>query len=316
MTGQDAPPLAGILPAADLSSFLAEDFEVRPRLFHACPFVDFGFDLEAFFTILRDTPWQDSQRIQFFEHERATMHYDLSRIGIEYHGHLTLDMLLMMKARKISVYVRGLQHLNQSLRALQFTASRSGLLKTHINAFFSPASAQAAGDHWDTHDLIALQISGHKEWHVNARPDVEAVIDDTPFLPSAQYTLEPTDTYVLGPGDALYLPRGCGHRAVAMDDDSLHLVLGLYPIHWHDLLDDLVASLTRETVPMRRSVLGSYAKATPEVDEHRMAEVLSLLTPETMRTHLQRMIDQRAATAQLRDFGQTFVKDIRTLTGD
>ncbi|MEM9138762.1 MAG: cupin domain-containing protein, partial [Pseudomonadota bacterium] len=310
MAAQSRLLFSGILPEAEIPGFLEADFEVRPRHFKNCPFPGFGFDLAAFFGVLRDTDWMNSDAIDFYENHKHRKFTDLNMVGIEYSGSLTLDILLMMKARKLSIYVRALQKRHQSLRLLYHSVAATGVVASHVNAFFSPASAQAAGDHWDNHDLIALQVAGRKEWNVKDAPDLEAVIHMDKFIQPADYAVTDAKKYILEPGDALYIPRGCGHNALALDEDSLHLVLGVKPLHWHMVLEDWVATRMLEDPALRRSVYGKYQTGAPQIDQDRLADVLKELTPDVLEKHIKTMTTKRTQRATLGDVGQTFAKDV------
>lgn len=52
-------------------------------------------------------------------------------------------------------------------------------------------------------------------------------------------------------GDVLYLPRGFPHKAVATDEPSLHLTLGIHPFYWVDALKAAVDLVAREDRELR-----------------------------------------------------------------
>ncbi|RCJ21911.1 transcription factor jumonji jmjC domain-containing protein [Nostoc minutum NIES-26] len=98
--------------------------------------------------------------------------------------------------------------------------------RTHVNLYCSPAQQRGFDCHYDTHDVLILQIDGEKKWFVYR----ETVLYPTPDMPSSkQHQLEepPYLECVLKAGDLLYIPRGHWHYAVACDRLSLHLTVGI-----------------------------------------------------------------------------------------
>ena len=88
------------------------------------------------------------------------------------------------------------------------------------NAYLTPAGAAGLAPHADRHDVIVLQLHGTKAW------DVEGLGGIT-----------------LTPGDTLYIPAGCQHRAEAQASASLHLTLGLLRVTHRAVLERLVRDL-------------------------------------------------------------------------
>jgi ribosomal protein L16 Arg81 hydroxylase len=98
--------------------------------------------------------------------------------------------------------------------------------ETHVNLYCSPAEQQGFDCHYDTHDVFILQIEGEKKWVVYR----ETVLYPTSELPSAHQPKPEAPPYidcVLKPGDVLYIPRGHWHYAVAGEQPSLHLTVGI-----------------------------------------------------------------------------------------
>ena len=73
---------------------------------------------------------------------------------------------------------------------------------------------------------------------------------------------------MLRPGDALYLPRGFLHSAVAQGEVSIHLTVGVHPITGHELARRL-AQLLATDADLRRSLpLGPVATETATLTGH------------------------------------------------
>ena len=103
------------------------------------------------------------------------------------------------------------------------------------NAYLTPPGAAGLAPHHDTHDVFVLQVAGTKHWVVRAPVVATPLAHHRSIheLAAAQPVLFETD---LGPGDALYLPRGFVHSAATQEGTSLHLTLGVLATTVHDVL--------------------------------------------------------------------------------
>lgn len=79
------------------------------------------------------------------------------------------------------------------------------------------APGGGVGPHFDNYDVFLLQAHGHRRWQIGQMCD-----SDSPLLPHADLKIlaefEPTDEWVLEPGDMLYLPPRLAHNGIAEDD--------------------------------------------------------------------------------------------------
>lgn len=121
-----------------------------------------------------------------------------------------------------------------------------------VNAYCSWSGRQGFSSHYDTHEVFVLQIDGTKKWHVfpNTIKYPLSKQQSASFPPPEG---EPYLTCILNPGDVLYIPRGHWHYAVALDEPSLHLTLGLHCKTGIDFLEWLVSEL-RQKDEWRRSL--------------------------------------------------------------
>jgi hypothetical protein len=172
-----------------------------------------------------------------------------------------------------AVYCRGLE------RELGFAVQ--------ANAYATPASARGFAVHHDTHDVFVLQVAGTKRWRIY-EPLVELPVKDQRWSPALGDPGAPVDELTLQPGDTLYLPRGWPHEAVAQDDDSLHLTIGLHP---PTRLDALRAALDEcgDDVEFRRAVGADGALPEPLLER-----LAGRLRPEEVaRRARRRFVDSR-----------------------
>ncbi len=115
-----------------------------------------------------------------------------------------------------------------------------------VNAYLTPPQSQGFSSHYDTHDVFVLQVCGRKHWVIHPpvldsplpqqswpqrREAVEAAAAGAPFLETE-----------LEPGDALYLPRGWLHAAVALEETTVHLTVGIHVWTRRHILERILAS--------------------------------------------------------------------------
>ncbi|MEH1015080.1 cupin domain-containing protein [Micromonospora sp. CPCC 206060] len=155
-----------------------------------------------------------------------------------------------------------------------------------INAYLTPAGSQGFATHYDTHDVLVLQVDGHKHWRIHAPvlPDplerqpwggradeVGAVADGPPAL-----------DVVLGPGDALYLPRGWLHSAQAQQSPSLHLTVGIRALTRYALVEELL-TLAAADQRLRTSLPFGIDLADPDEVEPELTETVDALRDWLLR---------------------------------
>ena len=73
------------------------------------------------------------------------------------------------------------------------------------------------GPHFDRYDVFLLQGTGRREWRLGSHCD-----NETPQLQENGHNLippfKPAETYMLEPGDVLYVPAGVAHWGVALGE--------------------------------------------------------------------------------------------------
>lgn len=165
-----------------------------------------------------------------------------------------------------TVILSGLQErlpgLARYCRALE--AALSARVQTNI--YMTPPGNQGFNPHYDSHDVLVLQVAGSKEWRIYGTP-VELPLADQRFQPGMDVGAE-TQRFVLEPGDALYLPRGIAHDAVATDETSLHVTTGLMFRSWADVLAEAVVAKAHREPAMRRALPPGFAAPGADLDAH------------------------------------------------
>jgi len=113
------------------------------------------------------------------------------------------------------------------------------------NAYVTPAGSRGLGVHYDTHDVLVLQLSGAKQWSIH-EPVLQDPLASQPWKGTAADAGDPCLSVELQAGDCLYVPRGFLHSARAQQELSAHLTIGVVTTTWHDVMRDVVAGVAEE----------------------------------------------------------------------
>ncbi len=139
-------------------------------------------------------------------------------------------------------------------RALERTFSA----RVQTNIYFTPANSQGFKAHYDGHDVLVLQVEGTKEWRIYDTP-VVLPIQEQAFNPHDVPIGDLTDSFVLNPGDMVYVPRGLTHDAVSTDQTSLHITTGLMTRTWADVMVEAVRMLALNDAEFREGLPPGFA---------------------------------------------------------
>jgi hypothetical protein len=154
--------------------------------------------------------------------------------GAEIGDQVSSDAVLRLFADGSTVVLQGLHRLWPPL--IEFADSLAADLghPTQVNAYVTPPSSRGFSAHYDVHDVFVLQVAGEKHWRIHEPvlrdPLRDQLWNDRAAEVAEAATGEPVLDAVLRPGDALYLPRGFLHSAVALGEISAHLTIGVHPV--------------------------------------------------------------------------------------
>jgi ribosomal protein L16 Arg81 hydroxylase len=133
---------------------------------------------------------------------------------------------------------------------------------THVNLYAGWHSQKGLDLHFDTQEVMVLQVAGRKRWQIYRPTRLNPLPDDEEAAP------RPTDPPVwdgmLEDGDMLYIPRGWWHVAFPVGEPSLHLTLATEPPLGTHLLAWLMGKLrlhevVRAEVPWLNNAEGRMA---------------------------------------------------------
>jgi ribosomal protein L16 Arg81 hydroxylase len=120
-----------------------------------------------------------------------------------------------------------------------------------LNAYYTPVSNMGFGPHWDDHDVIIFQLDGRADWRLlaNSTRDPHRSV---PKIAGEPPPINSFETVKVTQGQALYIPRGHWHFKQAIDDNSLHLTLGIHlPTIAEKISSVLLSSHKREHPRLR-----------------------------------------------------------------
>ena len=114
-----------------------------------------------------------------------------------------------------SLLVQGVDLHDDAVRALldQFRFIPDARLDDVMISYASPGGG--VGPHFDSYDVFLLQAHGRRQWQISAQKDL-TLQEGVPLKILANF--QPTQSFVLEPGDMLYLPPRYAHDGVALDE--------------------------------------------------------------------------------------------------
>lgn len=122
------------------------------------------------------------------------------------------------------------------------------------NGYIAFGERESFGNHWDTHDVFAIQLIGRKRWKIYAPTYLLPMPDQTSQTHKQDCPSEPIlDTY-LNAGDILYIPRGWWHTAIPCNEETFHIAAGLHPARLAHYATWICQSLLSEHLCARQSL--------------------------------------------------------------
>lgn len=184
----------------------------------------------------------------------------------------------------VSIVINFIGRLVPEVAALNSMLERSLGVEVNTNAYVGFRQDSALKTHWDEHDVLILQVSGHKRWRLYGQ--LHRYPMKHPAFPAAgrsNLELAVDRELVMSPGDILYVPRGDVHKVNVEGDHSVHLTIGLAPRRGHHVVTWLGRDALADEDILRRDVLPFSSPETLAEQEaalraclHRLVDRLDL----------------------------------------
>jgi Cupin superfamily protein len=173
-------------------------------------------------------------------------------------GHVDAPRLMARFDAGATLVVSQFQDMHPPLARFCRGLEKLFLHAVQCNVYLTPASAQGFRVHYDTHDVVVLQVEGRKQWRLWPDQPLPHPTRKTPWQRDIAPEGEPVE-FTLRAGDALYLPRGVLHDARTQEADghSLHLTIGLMEPCWAEALRNAL-EMMEATDPALREAFPSW----------------------------------------------------------
>jgi hypothetical protein len=229
---------------------------VAPRQAHHAPLLSV-VDLDAFLA----TDAARAPRVSMAESRREGSAAVPQHEYLREDGRVDLPSLFHAFDHGATLVVSQFHELHAPLMRFCRGLEQVFLHAVQANIYLTPPGAQGFRVHYDTHDVLVLQVEGEKRWRLFPGQPVPRPTRRTPWPGNIAPEGEP-EVVTLRPGDTLYVPRGVMHDAAAQGGDapSLHITVGLLEPSFATVLR-LAVDLLEETEPALRESFPTWRLA-------------------------------------------------------
>lgn len=109
----------------------------------------------------------------------------------------------------------------------------------NINAYLSSRVDPSFGAHWDDQEVVILQLLGRKDWTIEQPAELSMHKVAHGEATSGQTAWHGR----IGPGDALYVPRGWGHTVNGIGELTYHYTITIPRVNGLQLLESVLGQL-------------------------------------------------------------------------
>jgi len=155
------------------------------------------------------------------------------------------DRLLTEYQQGSTIILQALHRSWRPLSQLCRSLERQFGYPVQTNVYLTPRASQGFAPHYDTHDVLVLQIAGSKHWRLYDSP-LLLPHRSQPYQASRVRIGAPLNEFDLNAGDLVYLPRGYIHEALTSDTDSLHITMGILATTWVDVFAEALSTCQRD----------------------------------------------------------------------
>lgn len=214
------------LAGYSIKTFMEEDWHIRPKVFRqAFPHFEPLCDIDTIFEIAADEDIETRLLTQ------ADGEWELQ------HG--PFEKLPDLNQRNWTVLIQGLDLIVPEAHDFlqQFRFIPDARLDDIMLSLASDGGG--VGPHYDSYDVFLIQMHGRRKWKIGPLKNKE-LVEDAPVKLLKDF--EPTEEYIMEPGDVLYLPPNYGHDGQALGVCST-LSVGFRALNKAELLSNLLREL-------------------------------------------------------------------------
>lgn len=198
----------------DIGRFLAEAWQKKPLLIRN-PWVSWSNPLE---------PDDLAGLACVDEVESRLIRGGASTLELE-HGPLPEDRFSQLGKEPWTLLVQAVDHHSPAVAALlePFRFIPNWRIDDVMVSY--AVEGGGVGPHYDQYDVFLIQGLGKRRWQIGSQCDHTTALlphDDLRLLANFQ----PTDEWVLEPGDILYVPPRFAHNGIALSDDCMTYSIG------------------------------------------------------------------------------------------
>ena len=232
--------------------------------------------------------WNNQNFIMMLDQKQLNFK-DYSSISLDIAGNNhrpDVNKVQSLVSRGASIILNDIQRHNISLMKFTNELQRLTNGRCQANLYFSMASHQAFGPHFDLHDVFAVHFEGEKVWNIYENIEKNPINHPSFKLSDEQRRKRAgkiIDQVTLRPGDLLYIPRGQYHDALASKNGAVHIAFGLSYFKSIDIMTTL----------WQKFVLNDYMRSDIKInaDEKEIKSSLKKLSGE-----LEKILNSEEAT--------------------
>ena len=207
--------------------------------------------------------WNNKNFIMMLDQKKLN-YGDYSSISMETTGNNyrpDVNKVENLVARGASIILNEIEKHNKNLLKIADDLQNLTNGRCQGNLYFSMASHQAFGPHFDLHDVFAIHFEGEKVWNIYENIEKNPINHPVFKLSSEDRKKRAgniIDQVTLRPGDLLYIPRGQYHDALASKNGAIHIAFGLSYFKPIDMMTTLwekfiINDFMREDIGIRPS---------------------------------------------------------------
>ena len=136
------------------------------------------------------------------------------------------------------------------------------------------------GAHIDNYNVFIIQGMGSREWKLQSNPN-SSYIDELPIKVLQQFA--PDQTYILKPGDMLFIPAGMAHQGTSLSDESISYSVGLRGLDYQMLAQSFLGYVVDNYKSENYFKENNLQKDSYEITALTLKNVQSMLTQEIFK---------------------------------